>query len=92
MRDCATRTTDELDFLHLALIGLLFHVLGAFREPLRLCGVRFPALVDLRDGAGVEICDGLREVARGGFIRGKVEIYRWGLGRENGGKVELARS
>jgi hypothetical protein len=52
-------TTYELDLLQLALIRLLFHVLSAFCDLLRLCDVRFPALRDLCDGACVEIRKGL---------------------------------
>ena len=47
----ATRTANKLNLLYLALIRLLLHALRAFREPVRLGGVRLPALVDLRDGA-----------------------------------------
>jgi hypothetical protein len=53
------RTTNKLNLLHLALIRLLFHALSAFCEPVRLCGVRFPALVDLCDGAGIEFREGV---------------------------------
>ena len=87
-----TLTTYELDLLQLALIRLLFHVLSAFCDLLRLHGVCFPALRDLSDGACVEIREGLREVARRGFIRREVEVYCGILGSENGGEVELARS
>ena len=59
-----TLTTYEFDLLQLALIRLLFHVLNAFRDLLRLRGVRFPALGDLSDGARVEIREGLREKLR----------------------------
>jgi hypothetical protein len=55
----AIRTTNKLNLLYLALIRLLFHALSAFREPGCLRGVRFPALVDLCDGAGIEVGDGL---------------------------------
>jgi hypothetical protein len=55
----ATRTANEFNLLYFALIRLLFHVLSAFRKPVRLCGVRFSTLVDLCDGARIEIGDGL---------------------------------
>jgi hypothetical protein len=55
----ATRTANEFNLLYFTLIRLLFHVLSAFRKPVHLCGMRFPTLVDLCDGARVEIGDGL---------------------------------
>jgi hypothetical protein len=55
----ATRTANKLDLLYFALVCLLFYALNAFRKLLQLGGVRFPALVDLCDGATVEIRDGL---------------------------------
>jgi hypothetical protein len=55
----ATRTANEFNLLYFALIRLPFHVLSAFREPVHLRGMRLPTLVDLCDGARVEIGDGL---------------------------------
>jgi hypothetical protein len=88
----ATRTANELNLLYFALIRLLFHVLSAFREPVHLRGMRVPTLVDLRDGARVEIGDGLQEIARRCFICGKVQVYCRRLCGENGSEIELAWS
>jgi len=55
----ATQTANEFNLLYFALIRLLFHGLSAFCKFVHLCGVRFPTLVDLCDGARIEIGDGL---------------------------------
>jgi hypothetical protein len=50
-------TFNELYFLHLALIRLLFNILSTPVQPLQLCGVCLSTLIEFGCSKAVELCD-----------------------------------